>query len=153
VLEQGSGDGSAKFSWTHARIFYLNIPVSVLCFVGVATFLNLQARRSSFALKVRRIDWLGIGTFMASTTSLLFGITVGGTVYDWVSFRTIMPIALGTSGLFVFAVIEKYISKEPMIPLIVFASRTAASAYVGIFLHGLVSPIQTHLADSRPCGI
>jgi len=82
---------------------------------------------------------------MASTTSLLFGITVGGTVYDWVSFRTIMPIVLGAAGLLVFGVTEKYISKEPMIPLIVFASRTAVSAYIGIFLHGMVPSFSNSL--------
>ena len=84
------------------------------------------------------MDWIGILVFMASTTSLLFGITVGGTVYAWTSFRTLLPLVLGAVGLFVFVLVELYIPKEPMVPLKVFLSRTAASAYLGTFLHGMV---------------
>jgi hypothetical protein len=75
---------------------------------------------------------------MASTTSLLFGITVGGAIYDWTSFRTLLPLILGAAGLFVFVIIEVYTPTEPMVPLKVFLSRTAASAYIGTFLHGMV---------------
>ena len=76
--------------------------------------------------------------FMASTTSILFGITVGGTLYSWTSFRVLLPLVLGAVGLLVFGVFEAFVAKEPMVPLKVFASRTAMSAYFGTFLHGLV---------------
>lgn len=77
---------------------------------------------------------------MSSTTSVLFGITVGGTLYEWSSFRTLLPLILGAVGLLTFGIYEVFIPKEPMIPLTVFASRTAMSAYFGTFIHGMVAP-------------
>ena len=133
MLEQGSGDGTRSLSIAYIRIFYLNIPICVLCFVGTAQFLTLRTDRIPLAVKVRRIDWIGIVVFMASTTSLLFGITVGGTLYDWNSFGTLLPIILGAAGLVSFGVYEWFIPKEPMVPLKVFVSRTAMSAYFGTF--------------------
>lgn len=141
---QGNGDGTRSPSIVYVRIFYLNIPICVICFVGTAQFLTLRMDRIPLAVKVRRIDWIGIVIFMASTTSLLFGITVGGTLYDWNSFRTLLPLILGAFGLASFGVYEWFIPKEPMVPLKVFASRTAISAYLGTFLHGMVLPSRLH---------
>jgi len=75
--------------------------------------------------------------FIASTTSLLLGITVGGTLYPWTSFRTLLPTIFGVAGLILFCLVEHYV-KQPMIPLKVFKSRTSVSAYLGTFVHGLV---------------
>lgn len=135
---QDNGDGIIYCKQTYTRIFYLNIPICVICFGGIHQFLTLRVRRTPFMSKIRRMDWIGIILFMASTTSLLFGITVGGTVYEWTSFRTLLPLVLGWVGLFGFVIIEAYLAKEPMAPLRVFHSRTAASAYIGTFLHGVV---------------
>jgi hypothetical protein len=145
VLEQDNGDGTRSPSFAYIRIFYLNIPICVLCFIGTAQFLTLRVDHIPLAVKVRRIDWIGIVVFMASTTSLLFGITVGGTLYDWKSFRTLLPLILGATGLISFGVYEWFIPKEPMVPLKVFASRTAISAYFGTFLHGMVLPTTSSL--------
>ena len=99
---QDNGDGIRHCVFSYNRIFYLNVPICVLCFVGIAQFLNLRTDRIPLALKVHRIDWIGIIIFMSSTTSLLFGITVGGTLYNWNSFRTLLPIILGAIGLVLF---------------------------------------------------
>ena len=83
----------------------------------------------------------------------MFGITVGGTVYEWTSFRTLLPLVLGLAGLFVFVIVEAYLPKEPMVPLKVFCSRTAASAYIGTFLHGMVVLVHDLADRLRPHGI
>jgi MFS family permease len=138
VLAQDNGDGIQSFFLSNDRIFYLNIPVCILCFIGVAQFLNLRTHHVSFRFQIRRIDWFGIILFMVSTTSFLFGITVGGVVYDWHSFRTLLSLILGLCGLLAFGVFEAYIPKEPMFPLHIFKTRTAMASYVGVFFHALV---------------
>ena len=65
----------------------------------------------------------------------------------WDSFRTLLPLILGAFGLTCFGVYEWFIPKEPMVPLKVFASRTAMSAYLGTFLHGMVPPITSPLTQ------
>ena len=139
-----NGDGRLYYELSYNRIFYLNIPICVLCFASTAQFLNLRTDRIPLALKIRRIDWIGIMAFMSSTTSLLFGITVGGTLYDWDSFKTLLPIILGSVGFVGFGIYEWFIPEEPMVPLKVFASRTAISAYFGTFIHGMVVPKKSY---------
>ena len=65
-------------------------------------------------------------------------------MYEWLSFRTLLPLVLGAFGLFVFVIIEIYIPKEPMVPLKIFLSRTAVSGYLGTFLHGMVCILQLY---------
>lgn len=142
---QDNGDGIQSSFLCKDRIFYLNIPVCILCFIGVAQFLNLRTHHVSLRLKLRRIDWFGILLFMVSTTSFLFGITVGGVVYDWKSSRTLLPVILGAIGLLAFGVFEAYIPKEPMFPLHVFKTRTAIASYVGVFFHALVHSLEVVL--------
>lgn len=113
----------------------------------------LHVRRIPFVPKIRRMDWIGIILFMVSTTSLLFGVTVGGTLYQWTSFRTLLPLVLGVVGLFVFVIVEAYLPTEPMVSLKIFCSRTAASAYIGTFLHGMVVLVHGFADRHRPHGI
>jgi len=85
-----------------------------------------------------RIDYLGIGVFVAATTLLLYGITTGGTTDPWNSATVLAPLILGFAGLGVFIIIEWKVSKEPMVPVRIFSNRSANTGYFGAFIHGLV---------------
>jgi hypothetical protein len=74
------------------------------------------------------------GSFIA----LLFGITSGGVIHPWKSGAVIASIVAGACGTVVFAVYEEYGTNEPMIPLRIFKSRTAAAAFISTFVLGFV---------------
>lgn len=59
-------------------------------------------------------------------------------MFAWSSFRTLVPLILGTCGLFVFVMYEIHVAKTPLIPLPIFSNRTAAVNYIGTFIHGMV---------------
>lgn len=141
-LRMRNGDGTGPGSCINIRIFLINLPICLIAFVGILQFLNVPSHvHIRFADKIRRIDWKGTVIFITSSTLLLFGITVGGTVFKWTSPWVLLSIILGVVGLCIFLLVEAYMANEPMIPLKVFRSRTAVSAYLGVFLHAMVPDV------------
>ena len=59
-------------------------------------------------------------------------------MYSWSSWRTLVPLILGASGLIGFILFEEYVAPEPLIRLVVFKNRTAAVTYIGTFIQGMV---------------
>ncbi|KAG0640926.1 major facilitator superfamily domain-containing protein [Tuber brumale] len=124
----------ASWRW----IFWINLPFCGLGFVLIPLFLNLNHRTTSFAEKLRRVDWLGSVLFVASMMSLLIPITWGGVMYPWDHWRTLVPLVLGVVGLAGFVLYERFVAKEPLIRLGVFATRTALVNYLGTIMHGMI---------------
>jgi len=106
--------------------------------IGIWFFLTLKTDTSSVREKLKRIDYVGIVVFVASTTSFLFGLTAGGVLFPWKSPNVIVPLVLGIFGLVGFWIIEDYLVKEPMMPMRVFKERTAFAGYVGTWAHGII---------------
>ncbi|KAK2773228.1 hypothetical protein FQN52_006018 [Onygenales sp. PD_12] len=130
------GGFSQDVSWRW--IFYINFP-----FIGIGTilllfFFKLNFVPTSLMSKLRRIDYVGTVLFVASTTAFLIPVTWGGVMYDWDSWRTLVPLILGTFGLIGTMLYETYVAENPIIPVTIFATRTATVSYIETVLHGLV---------------
>ena len=59
-------------------------------------------------------------------------------MYDWTSWRTLVPIILGVVGLIGFGIYSVYISTEPLIRRTLFNTSTANVAYIGTLIQGLI---------------
>ena len=59
-------------------------------------------------------------------------------MYDWTSWRTLVPIILGVFGLIGFTIYSVYISTEPLIRRSLFNTSTAIVAYIGTLVQGLI---------------
>lgn len=59
-------------------------------------------------------------------------------MYEWQSWRTLVPMMLGIVGLLGFIVYSVYWSSEPLIRRSLFNSPTAITAYAGTFIHGVI---------------
>lgn len=59
-------------------------------------------------------------------------------MYDWTSWRTLVPLIVGGVGLIAFAFWEEYGAKEPLIRTVIFKNRTAAASYVMTLVHGMI---------------
>ncbi|EHK21964.1 uncharacterized protein TRIVIDRAFT_222581 [Trichoderma virens Gv29-8] len=88
--------GYTTWKW----IFWINCPLAVasaLCLFPILGRRTQQQRdaATNLAAIARRFDWVGNFLLPASTISILLPLTMGGKMYDWSSFRVILPRALG----------------------------------------------------------
>ncbi|PMD57931.1 MFS general substrate transporter [Hyaloscypha bicolor E] len=130
--------GAMALDTTWRWIFWLNIPFCVLAAVGVPICLKLHPREGSVWERLKDFDWFGSFIFIAATTSFLIPITWGGVMYEWKSWRTLVPMMLGIFGLLGFIVYSVSFSSEPLIRRSLFNSPTAITAYAGTVVHGMI---------------
>lgn len=130
------GGAFASVGWRW--IFWINLPFIGVSCVLIPLFLRLKIAPSSLKEKLRRVDWIGSTLFVASTTSILIPITWGGTMYDWSSWRTLVPLIVGLAGIAGFVVYELYVPAEPLIPRSLFANRTINLGWIFATLHGII---------------
>ncbi|KAK7012809.1 efflux pump FUS6 [Favolaschia claudopus] len=111
-------------------IFYLNIPICGVTLALVSLFLNLRTPPGSFAAKIKKIDFIGNVLVVASTTSLMIGLTWGGVQYPWSSPRILTSLILGCIGLGAFLVYEFTVASNPIVPRGLLSTRTSLSGFI-----------------------
>lgn len=132
------GGALAQANWRW--VFYLNLPVCALTLALLVVFLRLKhTPEKSWTSALARIDYSGSFLFIASISSILLGLILGGTVFPWSSWRVILPLVLGSVGWALFHVFE-YSSwcVEPIIPSHIFGNRTTSAALVLTFISGML---------------
>ena len=105
--------------------------------IMILLFLQVKYKKEmSFAQKLGRIDYIGNLLLIASTVSVLYAMTYGGTREPWSSWRTILPLVLGLLGLCLFVWVETLsFIKEPVVPPRLFANRTSVTVFAVTFLN------------------
>ncbi|KAF2739185.1 MFS general substrate transporter [Polyplosphaeria fusca] len=133
-LTGGGFSQSVTWRW----IFWINLPFIGIGGIMITLFLQLNYKADSFLAKLRRVDWIGMALFLASTTGFLIPITWGGVQYPWDSWRTLVPLLVCGAGLVVFVFHQEKIAPEPLIRTSVFKNTTAAVTYTGTVIHGII---------------
>lgn len=123
----------ASWRW----IGWINLPVLGVASVLAFMFLRLRPIGSSFASKMRALDWVGMFLFTAATVSVSLPLSWADSLYSWGSWRTIFPLIL---GVVIFVGFGWYEARpaQPMIPYRLVNNRTAAMALIAGTLHGAV---------------
>ncbi|KAK9454424.1 Vba5p [Dipodascopsis uninucleata] len=119
-------------------IFWINIPMCILAYVTIQIFLRLTLQKQTFREKLERIDWIGLAIFTASITSLLLGVSFGGSLFPWNSYHIIVPLVLGGLGTVAFCIYEWFVPKEPAIPIRLLANRNTITNYLNTINHGII---------------
>ena len=120
---------------TWSMIFWINLPL------GVAAFLmtNEPLRRLPRHERPHKLDYLGAILLVASTSTLLLVVSMGGERHGWLAPRTLTVAAL-CAALFVGFFYRLRHTAEPLIPLevlfnkLVLTATAAATLSVGLFL-------------------
>ncbi|KAJ0115846.1 hypothetical protein J7T55_004015 [Diaporthe amygdali] len=119
-------------------IFYINLPIIAIGVLFVVLFLHQTKIPGDIVSKLKRFDWLGSVLFTVSSTGFLFGLTTGGVMYDWSSWRVLLPLIIGPFGLVAFAYWEFRFASEPIIHKGVFNNRDMIVSYVMTVFHGMI---------------
>lgn len=59
-------------------------------------------------------------------------------MYPWSSWHTLVPLILGAAGIVGWLVWEYYVPDSPIVPLSIIGNRTAAAAFTGTLIMGIV---------------
>ncbi|KAH9954080.1 iron permease [Russula dissimulans] len=124
-----------KWRW----LFYLNLPICALNATLVLLFLRLKTPPANLKEKLGKMDIIGNILIMASTTSIVIGVTWGGIQYPWSSAHVLSPLVIGFVGLGIFLIYEVYICKPPVSPIILRMNWTCASGYIQSFVITVLS--------------
>ncbi|MFI5835547.1 MDR family MFS transporter [Micromonospora sp. NPDC051300] len=122
------------FAETNWRwIFYINVPLAILAIVVCWHVMRLVP----FQRREHTVDWLGAALLVAGVSCLLLGLSWGGTSYAWGS-AVIVGLFVAGAVLGVAFLLQEARTREPILPLRLFRSRTFALANSAGFVLGLV---------------
>ncbi|OHE93719.1 major facilitator superfamily transporter [Colletotrichum orchidophilum] len=119
-------------------IFWINLPIIAIGAVMIFFFLKQVKVPGHIGAKLKRFDWLGSFLFTAGSTSFLFGISTGGVMYEWTSFRCLLPLILGVFIIVAFGFWELRFAPEPMIDKGIFNNWTMIANYIMTVFHGMI---------------
>ncbi|GAB5585346.1 hypothetical protein Unana1_00246 [Umbelopsis nana] len=117
--------------------FYINVPIGAITLAVIILFLHLPQPTGSIRQKLAMIDYIGSLFLIAATICILLPLQWGGNQYSWNSAVIIALFCVGGVLVFVFAAVEKWQAKSPIIPGYLFVQRTPLALFVTQFFFGL----------------
>jgi DHA2 family multidrug resistance protein len=114
------------YSWRY--VFYINLPIGVLAFLGMATFLPEAARNTT-----TKLDWFGFGTLSLAIAAMQIALDRGEQL-DWFgSGEIVIEAIIAASALYLFLV-HTFTAPEPFVRPSLFRDRnfTAGTLFVAI---------------------
>jgi DHA2 family multidrug resistance protein len=118
-----------NYSWRY--VFYINLPVGVLAFLGMLVFLPASGRKS-----VAKLDWFGFGTLSLAIGALQVLLDRGEQL-DWFGSGEIWIEAIvAASALYLFLV-HIFTADEPFVKPALFRDRNFAAGTLFIFIVGV----------------
>jgi MFS transporter, DHA2 family, multidrug resistance protein len=117
------------YSWRY--VFYINLPIGILAFVGITTFLPETARNAT-----AKLDWFGFGAL--SLTIAAFQVMLDrGEQLDWFgSSEIVVEAIIGASAFYLFLV-HTFTAPAPFVRPSLFRDRNFTAGIVFIAIVGL----------------
>jgi MFS transporter, DHA2 family, multidrug resistance protein len=117
------------FSWRY--VFYINVPVGILAFFGMMTFLSDTARNAT-----AKLDWLGFGTLSLAIAAMQVLLDRGEEL-DWFSSGEIISEAIIAASAFYLFLVHTFTAREPFVRLSLFRDRNFTAGVLFIAIVGL----------------
>jgi MFS transporter, DHA2 family, multidrug resistance protein len=114
------------YSWRY--VFYINLPIGVLAFVGMTTFLPETARNTT-----AKLDWFGFGT-LSLTIAALQVMLDRGEELDWFGSGEIVTEAIIAASAFYLFLVHTFTAHQPFVRPSLFRDRnfTAGTLFIAI---------------------
>ena len=96
-----------NYSWRY--VFYINLPIGILGFIGMIAFLPDTPRREG-----EKLDWFGFGTLSLSIGALQVMLD-RGEIKDWFSSGEIVIEAIIAASAFYLFLVHTFTAKKPFV--------------------------------------
>jgi len=117
------------YSWRY--VFYINLPIGVLAFFGMTTFLPETARNAT-----AKLDWFGFGT-LSLTIAALQVMLDRGEELDWFGSGEIVTEAIIAASAFYLFLVHTFTAQEPFVRPSLFRDRNFTAGTIFIAIVGL----------------
>jgi DHA2 family multidrug resistance protein len=117
------------YSWRW--VFYINVPIGLLAFVGISLFL----KESKFSAAAR-LDWLGFGCLSVAIAATQMFLD-RGTQLDWFSSTEILVEAVIAASAFYIFLVHTFTTERPFVDPTLFLDRNFAVGMLFIFVIGI----------------
>jgi MFS transporter, DHA2 family, multidrug resistance protein len=117
------------FSWRY--VFYINVPVGILAFIGMMTFLSDTARNAT-----AKLDWFGFGTLSLAIAAMQVLLDRGEEL-DWFGSGEIVAEAIIAASAFYLFLVHTFTAREPFVRLSLFRDPNFTAGVLFIAIVGL----------------
>jgi DHA2 family multidrug resistance protein len=117
------------FSWRY--VFYINLPVGILAFLGMVTFLPETARNAT-----AKLDWFGFGTLSLAIGALQVMLDRGEQL-DWFGSVEIVMEAIVCASAFYLFLVHTFTAREPFVRPSLFRDRNFTAGILFVAIVGL----------------
>src|SRR6202167_1236174 len=100
------------YSWRY--VFYINVPVGILAFFGMMTFLSDTTRNAA-----AKLDWFGFGTLSLAIAAMQVLLDRGEEL-DWFGSGEIVAEAIITAAALHLFLVHTFTAREPFVRLSLF---------------------------------
>ncbi|KAI9724229.1 MAG: hypothetical protein M1828_003974 [Chrysothrix sp. TS-e1954] len=123
----GGVTGGAISDASNWRVaFLVQVPFSVVTFIAVALTVK-GSSESTDKSRLKRVDFLGSFTLVASVVLLLLGLNSGGNIVPWCHPLIYVSLPLSVLCMLAFVYVEDKYAVEPIIPVRLLLHRTVAA--------------------------
>jgi DHA2 family multidrug resistance protein len=118
-------------NYTWRWVFYINLPIGVLAFLGIITFLPETARNVG-----AKLDWLGFGTLSLAIGALQVLLDRGEQL-DWFGSGEIWIEAVVAASAFYLFLAHTFTADQSFVRPVLFRDRNFVAGLVFIFIVGV----------------
>jgi DHA2 family multidrug resistance protein len=118
-----------NFSWRW--VFYINVPIGALAFIGISAFLR-ETKTNSGA----KLDWLGFGSLSIAIASMQVFLDRGAQL-DWFSSLEILIEAVIALSAFYIFLVHTFTAEHPFVRPRLFLDRNFSVGMLFIFIIGI----------------
>jgi DHA2 family multidrug resistance protein len=120
---------TANYSWRY--VFYINLPIGILCLLGMVAFLSETPRNAT-----SKLDWFGFGTLSLALGALQIMIDRGQEL-DWFSSGEIIIEAVVATSAFYLFLVHTFTADEPFVRPSIFRDRNFTAGMLFVTIVGL----------------
>jgi DHA2 family multidrug resistance protein len=122
---------TSDYSWR--AVFYINVPLGVLAFIGTLIFLPESKVKANF-----KLDWLGFGTLSLAVGALQLMLDRGAE-QDWFTSREIIVETVLAATAFYLFLVHVFTTRRPFIRPALFSDRNFTAGTLFIISVGITS--------------